>query len=171
MARPTRPVWTTRIIASPVGPLQLCASARGLSAVLWKHERDGRVALPELVTAPGNPILDAAEAQLAEYFAGTRHTFGLPLDAWGTPFQRGVWAALATIPFGQTRSYGDIARQIGNPAAIRAVGAANGRNPISIIVPCHRVIGADGSLTGFGGGLEAKRYLLDLEAGRASLFG
>lgn len=114
------------------------------------------------------PILREAARQLGEYFAGTRRRFDLALDFAGTEFQRQVWAALLTIPFGETRSYSDIARQIGNPSAVRAVGAANGRNPISIIAPCHRVIGASGSLTGFAGGLPAKQYLLALE-GRQSL--
>jgi methylated-DNA-[protein]-cysteine S-methyltransferase len=100
---------------------------------------------------------------LHEYFAGTRNHFELELDFAGTVFQKQVWQALLTIPFGETRSYSQIARQIGNPTAVRAVGAANGRNPISIIAPCHRVIGASGTLTGFAGGLEAKQYLLTLE--------
>jgi O-6-methylguanine DNA methyltransferase len=102
--------------------------------------------------------------QLAAYFAGNLKAFNIPLDIKGTEFQKRVWAALLTIPFGETRSYGQIARQIGHPAAVRAVGTANDRNPISIVAPCHRVVGASGALTGFAGGLDAKRYLLDLEA-------
>jgi methylated-DNA-[protein]-cysteine S-methyltransferase len=112
----------------------------------------------------GHPLLVEAERQLGEYFAGTRSRFDLKLDFNGTDFQKLVWNALLTIPFGQTRSYRQIARQIGRPAAVRAVGAANGRNPISIIAPCHRVIGANGALTGFAGGLQVKERLLALEA-------
>jgi methylated-DNA-[protein]-cysteine S-methyltransferase len=113
--------------------------------------------------------LHAAAAQLAEYFAGVRKTFELPLAAVGSPFQRRVWDALREIPYGETESYGELARRIGAPAASRAVGRANGSNPIPIIIPCHRVIGAGGTLTGFGGGVERKRYLLDLEAGASRL--
>lgn len=112
-----------------------------------------------------NPVLLETKRQLHEYFAGSRHRFELELDFTGTDFQKSVWQALLTIPFGETRSYSQIAQQIGNPKAVRAVGAANGRNPISIIAPCHRVIGASGGLTGFAGGLEAKQYLLALEGG------
>ena len=114
-------------------------------------------------------MLTRAARQLAEYFAGTRRTFDLPLafTARGTPFQQKVWRALLTIPFGETRSYGEIAAQIGSPRAVRAVGAANGRNPISIVAPCHRVVGANGKLTGFAGGLENKAYLLALEGAGA----
>jgi methylated-DNA-[protein]-cysteine S-methyltransferase len=108
-------------------------------------------------------MLDAARTQLDEYFAGARLEFDLPLDAQGTPFQRRVWTALAEIPFGQTISYAELARRVGDVKAVRAVGAANGRNPIPIIVPCHRVIGANGSLVGFGGGLERKQWLLEHE--------
>jgi methylated-DNA-[protein]-cysteine S-methyltransferase len=111
----------------------------------------------------------AAREQLAEYFAGERREFTLPLALEGTPFRQRVWDALHTIPYGETRSYGQIARQIGRPDRARAVGTANGSNPVSIVVPCHRVIGADGSLTGYGGGLDRKRHLLDLEAGVLSL--
>jgi methylated-DNA-[protein]-cysteine S-methyltransferase len=110
-----------------------------------------------------HPVLVETARQLREYFAGRRKAFTLTLDPAGTPFQRKVWNALLTIPFGETRSYGQIARQIGSPAAVRAVGAANGRNPISIVTPCHRVIGSTGRLTGFAGGLDAKAYLLASE--------
>ena len=116
-------------------------------------------------------VFDHVIAQLDEYFAGERTEFDVPLDPVGTEFQLRAWAALRRIPYGETRSYGEQARTIGAPAAVRAVGAANGRNPISIIVPCHRVVGSNGSLTGFGGGLDAKRYLLDLEARTQTLFG
>ena len=111
----------------------------------------------------------AAGEQLDQYFAGERRDFDLPLDLRGTPFQRRVWQALLTIPYGETRSYGELAAQIGRPDRPRAVGAANGRNPVSIVVPCHRVIGSDGGLTGYGGGLARKRWLLDHEAGRLAL--
>jgi methylated-DNA-[protein]-cysteine S-methyltransferase len=108
-------------------------------------------------------VLIEAERQLREYFAGRRQSFDLELDLTGTAFQRAVWTALLTIPFGQTRSYGDIARQVGRPSASRAVGAANGQNPVAIVAPCHRVIGSTGALTGFGGGLDVKERLLRLE--------
>jgi len=114
-------------------------------------------------------LLDPARRQLAEYFAGERTAFDLPLRPAGAEFQKQVWDALLRIPYGETASYGEIARELGHPTASRAVGAANGRNPIAIIVPCHRVIGSDGSLTGYAGGLDCKRALLDLEAGRAAL--
>ncbi len=155
-------------LSSPVGTLTLVARGDKLAAVLWEHERANRVRLGELHVDQGHPVLRETARQLEEYFAGSRERFELELDFVGTDFQRAVWAALLTIPFGHTRSYSEIARQIGRPAAVRAVGAANGRNPISIIAPCHRVIGASGSLTGFAGGLQAKQYLLALE-GRESL--
>lgn len=150
-------------ISSPVGELMLVASETGLVAVLWEHDDFDRVRLSEMVEAEDHPVLGAASEQLCEYFSGNRTAFDLPLDFRGTEFQKSVWAALLTIPFGETRSYGEIAHQIGRPGASRAVGAANGRNPISIIAPCHRVIGSNGSLTGFAGGIEAKRLLLGLE--------
>jgi methylated-DNA-[protein]-cysteine S-methyltransferase len=114
-------------------------------------------------------LLEPARRQLGEYFAGERTAFDLPLRPAGAPFQRRVWEALQRIPYGETASYGEIAREIGHPGAARAVGAANGRNPIAIVVPCHRVIGSSGALTGYGGCLDCKRALLDLEAGRAAL--
>ena len=117
-----------------------------------------------------NPILLETEKQLNEYFAGKRRSFSVTLDYVGTPFQQKVWKSMLAIPFGETRSYGQLAEEIGNPKAVRAVGAANGKNPISIIGPCHRVIGASGKLTGFAGGLKAKAYLLSLEADQANLF-
>ena len=153
---------------SPVGTLTLVARGERLAAVLWEHERANRVRLGDLERNDHHEVLLETSRQLQEYFAGDRCQFDLPLDFVGTGFQREVWAALLTIGFGETRSYSEIARQIGSPAAVRAVGAANGRNPISIIAPCHRVIGASGHLTGFAGGLEAKHYLLALE-GRQSL--
>ena len=152
-------------VDSPVGRLKLVASSRGLAAVLWATDPPGRVRLTIDAEDARHPVLAEAERQLAEYFAGRLTRFSLQLDFAGTPFQRKVWNALLTIPFGETRSYAQIAKQIGSPAASRAVGAANGRNPIAIVAPCHRVIGTGGKLTGFAGGLEAKAYLLSLEAG------
>ncbi len=145
------------VIASPLGPIRL-AVAGGL---LCRCDFD-RDATPG--GEPGDPVLAEAARQLAEYFAGTRRDFDLPLHGGGTPFQGRVWRALRAIPFGETRTYADIARVLGQPAATRAVGAANGRNPIGIIVPCHRVIGSDGTLTGYAGGLPIKRWLLAHEA-------
>ncbi|KRP46184.1 methylated-DNA-[protein]-cysteine S-methyltransferase [Pseudomonas libanensis] len=152
-----------KLMPSPVGELTLVTRNDRLSAILWEVERANRVRLGELIEANDNPVLLETERQLREYFAGTRNRFELELDFTGTDFQKQVWQALLTIPFGETRSYSQIAQQIGNPKAVRAVGAANGRNPISIIAPCHRVVGASGGLTGFAGGLEAKQYLLTLE--------
>jgi AraC family transcriptional regulator of adaptative response / DNA-3-methyladenine glycosylase II len=152
-------------IASPVGRLRLVASDDGLAAILWENDPPRRVPLTMTAAKGTPPVLAEAERQLAEYFAGERTTFDLPLAPAGTPFQRKVWGALLTIPFGETRSYGEIAAQIGSPSAVRAVGAANGKNPISIVAPCHRVIGASGKLTGFAGGLETKAFLLALEGG------
>ncbi|MBK4988082.1 methylated-DNA--[protein]-cysteine S-methyltransferase [Pseudomonas sp. S36] len=153
---------------SPVGKLMLLSRNQRLAAVLWEEERENRVRLGPLVQQDDCPVLIDTARQLGEYFSGQRQRFELPLDFAGTDFQRRVWSALLTIPFGETRSYSEIARQIGSPSAVRAVGAANGRNPISIIAPCHRVIGASGDLTGFAGGLPAKQFLLALE-GRQSL--
>ena len=144
-------------VDTPVGRLGLVASERGLSRVLWDGEPG----------AGGDAaVLDAAAAQLREYFDGSRRAFDLPLDLEGTPFQRRAWLALAEIPYGETRSYGEQARRLGMSRAARAVGAANGANPVPIVLPCHRLVGADGSLTGFGGGLDVKRRLLELEATR-----
>ena len=147
-------------LPSPLGLLRLYAHADELVAVHLPTSDE-----PELpATRATSPVLAATAAQLAEYFTGRRRDFDLPLAPRGTGFQEIVWRALTAIPFGATRSYGEIARAIGRPAASRAVGAANGRNPIAIIVPCHRVIGASGELTGYGGGLPAKRWLLAHEA-------
>lgn len=148
---------------SPVGTLTLVARDTGLVAILWPDDAPGRVRLGDAQDSPGHPVLAATVMQLAEYFAGTRSAFDLPLAPVGTDFQRAVWRALDAIPHGQTRSYADIARAVGRPSATRAVGAANGRNPISIVTPCHRVIGASGALTGFAGGLAAKEWLLARE--------
>ena len=148
---------------SPVGRLKLVASDHALVAILWENDNPRRVPLDDLVECSYHPILARAEVQLGEYFAGKRNGFSIPLDLRGTPFQKQVWESLLGIPFGETRTYGHLAAHLGNPKATRAIGAANGRNPISIIVPCHRVIGASGKLTGFAGGLNAKSQLLCLE--------
>lgn len=155
-------------LATPIGGLLVVEADDGLRAVWFK---DGRRRRP--VDPAWRPVApDAIEAarQLAAYFAGTRRTFDLRLAPLGTPFQRRVWAAIAAIPYGRTSSYGAIAAEIGAPAAVRAVGAANGQNPWPIVVPCHRVIGSNGSLTGYGGGLPIKRALLDFERGPLPLF-
>ena len=148
------------VIGSQVGELVALASGRGLCGLYFGHRID-RVSLPG--GGSGNELLGEVEAQFDEYFSGRRTAFDLPLDAAGTPFQLAVWERLSAIPFGQTRSYRDIAVELGKPGASRAVGLANGANPISVVVPCHRVIGADGSLTGFGGGLAIKQRLLEHE--------
>lgn len=167
VAPPGGGAWTVH--ESPVGPLTLVAGPAGLRRLSFAGQ--GR-ALDERDRDPR--ALDRVAEQLDEYFSGSRRRFELELDLVGTPFQLAVWRALLQIPYGKTVSYGDVARAIGRVERVRAVGTANGRNPIAIIVPCHRVIGADGSLTGYGGGLERKRALLELEAGvaggQASLF-
>ena len=145
------------IVHSPVGPLLLTSDGTALTRLLFAAEPDPSWSTDEC------PVLVRAAQQLAEYFRGERTDFDLPLDPAGTPFQLTVWRALRDIPYAGTINYGQLATQVGNPRASRAVGMANGRNPISIVVPCHRVIGADGSLTGYGGGLDRKRTLLDLE--------
>jgi len=150
-------------MASPVGPLLLCATTAGLSGIYMASDRHAPRAVPP-TSRRDDHAFAVVRRQLDEYFAGTRHAFDLPLDLAGTPFQRAVWAALCAIPYGTTISYGELARRIGKPRAVRAVGLANGRNPVSIVVPCHRVIGANGALTGYGGGLPNKRLLLGLEA-------
>lgn len=156
---------------SPVGRLTLVASDKGLAAILWQNDRPSRVRPGELIEDERHPVLVETARQLDEYFAGKRKTFSVALDMRGTRFQKDVWEGLLAIPFGETRSYADLARRLGNPKATRAVGAANGRNPISIIVPCHRVIGSSGKLTGFAGGLDIKARLLELEQGGGGLFG
>ena len=156
---------TTATVDTPIGELTLVASERGLRNVLWP----GRLA-PDEALVQSSPFLDDAARQVREYFAAARTSFELSLDLEGTRFQRKAWLALAEIPYGETRSYAEQAARLGRPHAVRAVGHANGRNPLPIVLPCHRVIGSDGSLTGFGGGLHVKRALLDLEAGREPLF-
>lgn len=155
--------YVHKIVKTPVGALTLVASDKGLAAILWENDRQGRVRLDIGPENRAHKILAEAERQLLEYFTGKRSGFDLPLDFTGTPFQKKVWAALCDIPFGETRSYADIAREVGSPKAVRAVGSANGKNPISIVAPCHRVIGKNGRLTGFAGGLEVKEFLLGLE--------
>lgn len=152
-----------KTIWSPVGELTLVADDKGLAAILWENDKADRVRLGVLSEKADHPVLVETERQLGQYFAGERRTFDVPLSFAGTDFQKRVWTALLAIPFGETRSYGEIAHQLGTPGASRAVGAANGRNPISIIAPCHRVVGSAGQLTGFAGGLEAKAFLLELE--------
>lgn len=153
-----------RIIESPVGLLKIAASDRSITGI-WLNAR-GRVS-----TGRATGVLAELEAQLAAYFRGTLKTFDLALEPSGTAFQREVWSTLQTIPYGATCSYRDVARKIGRPEAVRAVGAANGQNPIPIVIPCHRVIGANGSLTGFGGGIEMKRWLLAHENGQRGMEG
>ncbi|MCU4437199.1 methylated-DNA--[protein]-cysteine S-methyltransferase [Acinetobacter bereziniae] len=148
---------------SPVGTLKLVAHDQALVAVLWENENPKRVRLAQLIENKNHPVLLETQQQLNEYFQGHRTQFDLALDFAGTEFQQKVWQALLTIPFGETRSYKQIAEQIGNVKAVRAVGAANGKNPISIIAPCHRVVGANGKLVGFAGGLENKDILLKIE--------
>lgn len=150
---------------SPVGELTLVASQRGLRAILWENDHARVPISARPVDDAGHPVLSVARAQLEEYFAGARRAFDLALDPVGTPFQLATWAVLRTIPYGTTMSYGDQARHLGDPNKARAVGAANGKNPLSIVVPCHRVVGTNGSLTGFAGGLDAKAFLLEFEAG------
>lgn len=170
----TRSITTHSVVESPIGPLTLVVSDGALVALYMTEHRH----------APGvehfgdrePDALPAAREQLSAYFTGELTEFDLPVVLHGTDFQRRVWAALRAIPYGATTSYGELAESIGSPAASRAVGLANGRNPVSIVVPCHRVVGSTGSLTGYGGGIERKRYLLGLErehgpGGEPALFG
>ena len=155
--------YYTKKTNTPVGELTLVASERGLAAILWEDDDPRRLRLEPQREDPNNDILVEAERQLAAYFDGTLRVFSVPLDFVGTEFQTSVWKALLKIPFGQTRTYTQIAKQIGRPTAARAVGGASGKNPISIMAPCHRVVGANGDLTGFAGGLGTKELLLNLE--------
>lgn len=155
------------VIDSPIGPLTVVVDDGAVTGIYMAEHRHAPGE-----TAYGDRVGDAHPAlteQLAAYFAGDLTEFDVPTSAPGTPFQQQVWAALRHIPYGETWSYARLATEIGNPAAVRAVGLANGRNPISIVVPCHRVVGANGSLTGYGGGIERKRFLLDLEARQSTL--
>lgn len=149
-------------IDSPVGPLLLAASDTGMRTIEF-HAAKHPVRRSGDWRRGDHPLLHRAREQLGEYFAGRRRSFDLPLAPQGTPFQREVWHALTAIPYGKTASYGQLAARIGRPSASRAVGAANGRNPLPIVLPCHRVIGASGALAGFGGGLPVKQFLLELE--------
>jgi len=153
------PAYRT-VVRSPVGPLALAADGDALIEIMF-HADEPAISPRE----PLAPVLAEASRQLEAYFAGRLTTFSLPLEPSGTPFQLTVWSALRQIPYGETCSYRELAAAVGRPAAVRAVGAANGRNPIPIVIPCHRVIGSDGRLVGFGGGLDVKRKLLDLEQG------
>jgi methylated-DNA-[protein]-cysteine S-methyltransferase len=161
--------YVYKTMKSPIGRLKLVASDKGLAAILWENDDPKRVRLNIAGEDTRHPVLMETERQLDEYFAGRRKKFGVKLDFAGTEFQKKVWQELLAIPFGETRSYGEIAAKLGNPKAMRAVGAANGKNPISIIAPCHRVVGANGQLTGFAGGLEAKAHLLGLEGGQLNM--
>ena len=151
------------VCPSPVGELTIVVSSRGLRALLWENERVGRVTVATESDPHPTELSREVARQLGEYFVKERTSFDLPLDPDGTEFQKRAWQALREIPYGQTVSYGEQARRLGDVGLARAVGAANGRNPISIIVPCHRVVGSNGSLTGFAAGLDAKRFLLKLE--------
>ena len=148
------------VVDSPVGPLTIVASDAGVRAILWPDDDPSRVRLSETIEDPSHPVIVATSGELVEYFDGERTEFDVPLDAIGTDFQRAAWAALCSIPYGTTVSYGEQAELMGDRRKARAVGAANGRNPISIIVPCHRVVGANGALTGFAGGTDTKAWLL-----------
>lgn len=154
--------WQRRI-ATPLGDLVAVTDGQALTGLDFDRPGATHTDAPPAAAA----LLAATAAQVAAYFEGQRRSFDLPLAPHGTPFQRRVWDALLAVPYGRTASYADIARTIGQPAAVRAVGAANGRNPIAIVIPCHRVIGADGTLTGYAGGLARKRALLALEAQQA----
>jgi methylated-DNA-[protein]-cysteine S-methyltransferase len=160
-------ITATRVLDSPLGPLTL-TSGDGRLETLHLGRRNGRSS--EHASPAALAVLDAAEQQVGEYFAGTRTAFDLPLHRNGTAFQREVWAALAAIPYGTTASYGEVACRIGSPTASQAVGWACGSNPVAIVVPCHRVIGANGRLTGYAGGLDRKRDLLAFEQRDGLLF-
>ena len=150
-------------LSTPIGNLTLVATQAGLRAVLWPDD-DIRISLPtDLTPSPTDPVLTKTALQLQQYFAKERTAFDVPLDLQGTDFQQAPWQALARIPYGNTWTYKQQAEHLGRPRAVRAIGAANGKNPVSIVLPCHRVIGMNGALTGFAGGLEAKKYLLLLE--------
>lgn len=151
-------------IPSPLGELHAYASEEGVRALVFDGANLARNGvIGEVADDPGHPILRALAEQIGQYFERQRQAFDVPLDPIGTAFQKSVWRALCAIPYGETRSYSQQARALGKPAAVRAVGAANGRNPLSIVVPCHRVVGANGKLTGYAGGLERKRALLEHE--------
>ena len=156
-------------VPGPLGTMLLIARGDGLAGIHFEGERWQPAIGADWRRAPGHPLLRAAQAQLDEYFAGRRTRFDLPLAPLGTPFQRAVWAAIAAVPYGATLAYRELAARAGRPRSVRAAGAATGRNPWTIVVPCHRIVGADGALTGYAGGLERKRALLALEAPRMPL--
>lgn len=156
-------------LPSPIGELTVIGSESGVRAILWPNDRPGRVTIDHVVTPDRDGRLDLVLDQLEEYFSGSRREFTVPLVLSGTDFQRAVWRRLAEIPYGSTASYGEVATAIGRPSAARAVGAATGLNPISVIIPCHRLVGANGALTGFAGGLDAKRWLLRHEQSQQRL--
>ncbi|HYN31988.1 MAG TPA: methylated-DNA--[protein]-cysteine S-methyltransferase [Ilumatobacteraceae bacterium] len=151
------------VMDTPVGPITIVASDVGVRAILWPGDDRGRVPMSGGSPDPDHPVIAATVAQLGEYFDGEREEFDLPLDPVGTDFQQSAWMALRSIPYGTTISYGEQAARMGDRRKARAVGAANGRNPISIVVPCHRVVGSNGALTGFAGGIDTKAWLLDHE--------
>lgn len=151
-------------ISSDVGTLKIVANDHALVAILWEHEKLNRVKLQDMTKAKNHPIIQETEKQLHEYFSKKRNAFDIPLDPSGTDFQKEVWIALKDIPYGTTLSYAQVAKKIGRPRAVRALGGAIGKNPLSIVIPCHRVIGENGTLTGFAGGLKAKEFLLNLES-------
>lgn len=154
-----------REVKTPVGRMKIVASERGLRAILWPDDDPSRVKFDVEPRRSTNPILVEVENQLRDYFAGRRESFDVDLDLRGTDFQRAVWKQLARIPYGRTTTYGELAKRVGRPTGARAVGGAVGRNPVSIVLPCHRVVGSSGKLTGFAGGLECKTRLLDIESG------
>lgn len=158
------------LVESPLGTLRLAAASAGLASIFFTDETGMPPIGKDWVRDPASPVLRQTAAQLGEYFAGRRRVFDLPLAPSGTPFQRAVWDAIATVQAGETISYTELARRAGHAGSFRAVGAATGRNPLAIVVPCHRIIGADGSLTGYAGGLPRKRALLALEGGAHALF-
>lgn len=155
----------TRIIATPVGPMGIAATPHAVTRIFFAPGQPLSAPVPADGASGAAALLQRAERELGEYFAGRRRDFTLPLAPAGTPFQQAVWEALRRIPYGRTCCYRDIARAIGRPAACRAVGMANNRNPIVVVIPCHRVVGADGSLTGYAGGLSVKARLLEIEQG------
>lgn len=171
IASTTEAELVSTIMDTPVGLITIVVSAHGVRAILWPDDDAGRVPMSAVSPDPGHPVIVAAVAQLGEYFDGEREEFDLPLDPVGTDFQQSAWKALRAIPYGTTVSYGDQAARMGDRRKARAVGAANGRNPISIVVPCHRVVGSNGALTGFAGGIDTKAWLLDHERGLLSRLG
>lgn len=152
-----------KTLETPIGKLLLAADEKAVLALVWKREDLRRSGIEAWVAAPGCALVEKAEKQLREYFRGERTGFDLPLAVKGTPFQEKVWAELRKIPFGGTWSYQELARRVGNPGAVRAVGTANGRNPVCVFIPCHRVVRASGELGGYAGGVEHKSWLLELE--------